>query len=1373
MKRTLILLIVVFVSHFSIQAQYTDGTNIDFSQGNFNGWQGYMGSCGSGININPSNITSGRHTIMNRTQLIAANQLIDEHCMLIPKVPDGFSYSAKIGNSNVGAEMEAIEYTLKVDSTNCLFLLHYAWLMEDPSHSPEEQPRFSAIIRDSVGIPISKIPCMDVIFTEYPNNSNLTCTGNIMAKGWDVYGFDLSSFIGQTIKLYFETRDCSLSGHFGYAYMIGEVRSKSIDIIKCNYSSTINLVIPDGFNHYSWTRSSNPSWKHEGSEYQSISISNPVHGEEFICVTTSKLNDYCQTVFSTIIDTNIFQNFGVNMNFGYGILENGAVDFQSNNNQNWYDTCSRTTTFVDLSQTHNCKKDSIRWEIDGLNITSNNSMFTYTFPNSNQSSITYTIRLIVFASNDCPETFVDTIEQSITIYPSLDIDIQSANLLMNSFDTLTAIINYGNLSFFQWDWILEDNTAGSSTQNPLIVNNKGSYTFTAVDINSCEISSCIQLPKSSVNANFGFGILENGNVDLEGNNNENRYDTANRIITFVDLSSISNCKKEKISWILNDLNVVSNDSIFTYTFPESDREFLIYKIRLIIEASNGCFEILKDTIDQYITVYRSEFTNQLLSGKNINFSLGNFDGWQGYTGTSIYSGSSINKSAIISGRHTIMDRVILEDSNQLMDEHCPLIPKVPPGFTYSAKIGNDSIGAEMEAIEYTLKVDSTNCLFLWHFAWILENPEHVSENQPQFSLMIRDSANNPIPESQLPCAYFNFVSSHDMIGLTCTGSVLARGWETVGINLKPLIGRTIKLYFETRDCAQTAHFGYAYIIGEVRPMTINVTKCSYLSTISLTAPDGYSRYSWTRSSDPAWDYSGEGFQYQSIFIADPIDGEKFTCEVHSKLKPECSSNLTAILDLSNLGEFNLDINFGYGVMENGTVDFEGNDNQNWYDTCLQTATFVDLSKTHNCKKDSIRWEIDNLNVISNNSMFTCTFPNPDQSSITYTIRLIVWASNNCQETFVDTMEQSIIIYKSLPLEAYIESANMLALDLDILSVIINQGAVVSYLWEWKLNDGSAGSSTENPLIISDYGIYSMTIMTKNNCYDTTLWIKIPQESLIVDFGFGVMENGNVDFAGNNNQNWYDTCLQTVTFVDLSQGYNCKNKNIRWEIEELSVTSNDSLFTFTFPQITDNNPVKYTINLMVEAENDIPVQEYFKDTIKQFITIYPSLEAYIERTNTSSDTALLAVVTQGMAVSYLWTWQLNDGTTGNFVGNPLLVSENNTYKVEIKDSYNCFLYDSIEINDVSSIEFKQNILSLGQNIPNPAKDKTIIPYTVSESGEILFSVHTVTGQLLYQQKIKTEVGNHILEFDTSNLSPGVYFYSMEYKQRRIVQKMIIE
>ncbi len=86
---------------------------------------------------------------------------------------------------------------------------------------------------------------------------------------------------------------------------------------------------------------------------------------------------------------------------------------------------------------------------------------------------------------------------------------------------------------------------------------------------------------------------------------------------------------------------------------------------------------------------------------NLNFSMGDFTNWQCYSGS--INGTGVGgKTPPIDGRHTIMDAVQLIQTGQLYDELCPKIKKVPDGFAYSAKIGNDATGAEIDAIEYTL-----------------------------------------------------------------------------------------------------------------------------------------------------------------------------------------------------------------------------------------------------------------------------------------------------------------------------------------------------------------------------------------------------------------------------------------------------------------------------------------------------------------------------------------------------------------------------------------------------------------------------------------------------------------------------------------------
>jgi hypothetical protein len=238
--------------------------------------------------------------------------------------------------------------------------------------------------------------------------------------------------------------------------------------------------------------------------------------------------------------------------------------------------------------------------------------------------------------------------------------------------------------------------------------------------------------------------------------------------------------------------------------------------------------------------------------------MGDFTHWQGYIGT---WNTGPQPSAITPNRHTFMDAAALMQSGQFYDEHCPLVPKVPNGYAYSAKLGNSNTNAELEALEYTMRVDSNNSLLIVHFAWIMENSNHSLEQQPHFMMQIRDSLGRPI--SGLPCGTVNFTAGKTNIPLTCTGSLEARDWTTVGFSLEPLIGQPIRIYFETRDCSQGEHFGYAYVVAECKPMKIDLAFCTGQNVARMAAPDGFAKYTWRRSNDPNWTFSGNGNALQN------------------------------------------------------------------------------------------------------------------------------------------------------------------------------------------------------------------------------------------------------------------------------------------------------------------------------------------------------------------------------------------------------------------------------------------------------------------------------------------------------------------------------
>jgi hypothetical protein len=86
--------------------------------------------------------------------------------------------------------------------------------------------------------------------------------------------------------------------------------------------------------------------------------------------------------------------------------------------------------------------------------------------------------------------------------------------------------------------------------------------------------------------------------------------------------------------------------------------------------------------------------------------------------------------------------------------------------------------------------------------------------------------------------------------------------------------------------------------------------------------------------------------------------------------------------------------------------------------------------------------------------------------------------------------------------------------------------------------------------------------------------------------------------------------------------------------------------------------------------------------------------------------------------------------------------------------------------------KADVFTLAQNIPNPANTRTRIDYSIPEAGEVIFYVHSVSGQVLYSKNIETSSGEQSIELNTSSFAAGIYFYSLEYKGQRLVKRIMI-
>jgi hypothetical protein len=103
------------------------------------------------------------------------------------------------------------------------------------------------------------------------------------------------------------------------------------------------------------------------------------------------------------------------------------------------------------------------------------------------------------------------------------------------------------------------------------------------------------------------------------------------------------------------------------------------------------------------------------------------------------------------------------------------------------------------------------------------------------------------------------------------------------------------------------------------------------------------------------------------------------------------------------------------------------------------------------------------------------------------------------------------------------------------------------------------------------------------------------------------------------------------------------------------------------------------------------------------------------------------------------------------------------------------YELVYDPNVSVETIENNIMDyeLLQNYPNPFNPITIIDYSIREEGNVELIVYDVLGKVV--EKLIDErksTGNYSAQFDASNLSSGIYFYSLRVNDFVATKKMLL-
>jgi gliding motility-associated-like protein len=231
--------------------------NIGFEKGSFENWVSLKGIINPSGNISMNIVSPDpeNHVILSADK---DGKLLDEYGGFPVISPNGSSYSVKLGMSAGGRDAHGLNYTFTVPKTSGDYsiIYNYAVVLENPTHQPHEQPLFSVKVFNVTDNKYESCGSFQFIAAADLPGFKLSKAGrpNVYYKDWAPITLKLPGFEDKVLRLEFTINDCTLGGHFGYAYIdINENCTTPITgNVFCTDVTNLTLTAPYGFQGYRW-----------------------------------------------------------------------------------------------------------------------------------------------------------------------------------------------------------------------------------------------------------------------------------------------------------------------------------------------------------------------------------------------------------------------------------------------------------------------------------------------------------------------------------------------------------------------------------------------------------------------------------------------------------------------------------------------------------------------------------------------------------------------------------------------------------------------------------------------------------------------------------------------------------------------------------------------------------------------------------------------------------------------------------------------------------------------------------------------------------------------------------------------------------------
>lgn len=283
-------------------ATQTCPANIGFENGFLSGWQ-----CFAGIfkPLQQEFLFTETLPLKNRHKIIenTATPELDHYGLFPVTPPNSSNFSVKLGNDSAGGQAERISYsfTIPANRNDYSIIYYYALVFQTPDHQPHEQPRFTSRVFNVTDS--SYIDCASFEYVStvgLPGFQESTVEHDVYFKPWAPISINLSGYAGKSIRLEFTSYDCTIGGHFGYAYIdVNEnCHAPVIGNFVCEVADSVVLKAPPGFNYYNWFT---PNYTRVGFGPTLTLKPVPARGTQFLLEIVPYTGLGCRDTVSTVI----------------------------------------------------------------------------------------------------------------------------------------------------------------------------------------------------------------------------------------------------------------------------------------------------------------------------------------------------------------------------------------------------------------------------------------------------------------------------------------------------------------------------------------------------------------------------------------------------------------------------------------------------------------------------------------------------------------------------------------------------------------------------------------------------------------------------------------------------------------------------------------------------------------------------------------------------------------------------------------------------------------------------------------------------------------------------------------------------------------